>query len=144
MTIKATFNQTETDEQTGRQFVDVLSNKYGQIKITGTDKDLNLFLLEIEKTSPNFKLIGVTDLSEVIAIIDVHEEKSITDSIFSIRSDHDSEQFGSATVSSIVQLIKDSGDDESEVIRFLTTAGEFRTWINKEDLQKYIQKNILK
>jgi hypothetical protein len=141
---KGDFNQTETDEQTGRQFVDVLSNKYGQIKITGTDKDLNLFLLEVEKTSPNFKLIGVTDLSEVIAIIDVHEGKAISDSIFSIRSDHDSEQIGTATVSSIVQLIKDSGDDESEVIRFLTTAGEFRTWINKQDLQKYIQKNILK
>ena len=101
----------------------------------------------MERTSPNFKLIGVTDLSFVVAVVNLYESKKVEDSIFSIREhkyfDQEDQPIGKATVSSIDQLIKDSGDDESEVIRFLTTDKEFRTWIKKVDLLNYIIKNPL-
>lgn len=144
---KGDFNKNKIDDETGLQFVDIVSNQYGQIKLNGTDKDLNQFLKEMERTSPNFKLIGVTDLAFVVAVVNLYESKEVEDSIFSIREhkyfDQENQPIGKATVSSIVQLIKDSGDDESEVIRFLTTDKEFRTWIKKVDLLNYIIKNPL-
>lgn len=139
----------ETDDQTGLTYTSIKFNQYRQIKLTGTDKNLDEFIKEMERQSPGFKLIGVTDLSKTIAVINVFRSEPVHDSIFSIREEtfnfkeDEERKIGSGTVDSIINLIDKHGT-EGETIRFLTTEGEFRTFIDKEKLNDYITKNPLK
>jgi|TARA_R100000479_G_scaffold43626_2_gene19984 hypothetical protein len=134
---------------TGTNNVEINSIKYvhnGQIRLFGTDQNLEEFIRDLER-NPTFRLIKVHDLKQVTAIVDLYETKEV-DSLFYIQEerffDQASQPKAKATISSVVNLIKEGGHDQTDVIRFLSTEGEFRFLVDRQKLRSYIEKNEFK
>ena len=120
---------------------------HGQIRLNGTDRNLETFLRDLQLHS-DFELIKVHELNEVIGIVNLHEAKEEGDSVLSIQEqrffDQEGQPKGKANISQIVNLIKEHGSEDKDVIRFLSTQGEFRFNLDRDGLRSYIQKNLLK
>ena len=120
---------------------------HGQIRLNGTDKNLETFIRDLENHS-DFELIKIHDLKEVIGIVNLYKSQEEEDSILSIQEqrffDQEGQPKGKANISQIVNLIKEHGSNDNDVIEFLSTEGQFEFKIDRDALRHYIEKNPLK
>ena len=73
-----------SNEDSKIEISEIKYSNQGQIRLNGTDKDLDIFLRDLVNNS-DFELIKVHDLNEVTAIVDVYKINREIDSVFWIQ-----------------------------------------------------------
>lgn len=103
--------------------------KYGCIEFTGTKSELNAFLDKMPDNDTQFKLIGVTNLSDVL--IDV--EFMVGDHV-RVRCEN---QLKVANVNVLAEMFLDP-IDLPRMEANLSRGTNFRTWIRRSDFESII------
>jgi hypothetical protein len=111
--------------------------KYGCIEFTGTLSELNAFLDKMPDNDTQFKLIGVTNLSDVLIDVNSHLDGNISVRVY------DGESLGKLTkITTKDELSKLflGADCMDRMNTNLSRATFFRTWIRRSDFESI--KNI--
>jgi hypothetical protein len=111
--------------------------KYGCIEFTGTTSELNAFLDKMPDNDTQFKLIGVTNLSDVLIDVNNHLDGNISVRVY------DRECLGKGTKITTKDELSElflGADCMARMNTNLSRGTFFRTWIRRSDFESI--KNI--
>jgi hypothetical protein len=112
--------------------------KYGSIEFTGTKSELDAFLDKMPDNDSQFKLIGVTNLSDVLIDVNNTVDGNISVRVFELELRDN--QIKMTTKDVLSQMFMDP-DDMPRMEANLSRRTFFRTWIRRSDFESITNLN---
>jgi hypothetical protein len=106
--------------------------KYGSIEFTGTKSELNEFLDKMPDNDSQFKLIGVTNLSDVLIDVNNEIDGNVTVRVFELELRDNQIK---TTTKDVLSGMFMCADDMPRMEANLNRGTFFRTWIRRSDFE---------